>query len=279
MRVRGFTLVEMIIAITITGIIAAVVAVFMKTPIESYFASSRRAWLTDVADTALRRIARDVQAALPNSLRPFGSSQAIEMLVTTTGGRYSQDAADADGCFAGGCAQIISLGSVIGAMMELVGQRLVIYNLHPNDGGGCSASNPSAWCGNNSAVISASADGGEKDTLSFANTAFHPSTGSPSRAFFVVSGPVAYVCRNVGSAGGNGTGDLVRYENYPITAVSALPNPAGTPRLLAERVSACAFDYAPGVSERNGLLTLYLELMEEGERVALIRQIHVDNAP
>lgn len=279
MHMRGFTLVEMIIAIIITGIIAAVVAVFMKTPIESYFASSRRAELTDIADTALRRIARDVQAALPNSLRPFGASSAIEMLVTTTGGRYSQNAADATGCFAGGCTQITTLGSVIATSGDLVGQRLVIYNLHPNDGGGCGASNPSAWCGNNSAVITSSSDGGENDAFGFASTAFRPSTGSPSRAFFVVSGPVAYVCRNVGVVGGNGTGDLVRYENYPITAASSLPNPAVAPRLLAERVSACSFDYAPGVTERNGLLALYLELMEAGERVALIHQIHVDNAP
>lgn len=276
---RGFTLVEAVTVIVITGILAAIVAVFITRPVQGYMDSARRAWLTDAADTALRRIARDVQAALPNSLRPNGAGQNLEMLVTITGGRYSQDAADAAGCFAAGCTSLASLGSVITANGEHSGWRLAVYNLHNNDGGGCSASNPSAWCGNNTASITGSTDGGDSDTFTFAATAFRPATGSPSRRFFVLAGPVAYVCDGVGSAGGNGTGTLTRYEGYPIAALPAFPPAGGTARLLAHRVSACTFTYQPGLTERQGLLTLYLELMEADERVGLYHEVHVDNAP
>jgi MSHA biogenesis protein MshO len=44
-------------------------------------------------------------------------------------------------------------------------------------------------------------------------------------------------------------------------------------------VSACQFTYQPGATERQGLLTLYLELMEAGEKVGLYHEVHVDNAP
>lgn len=278
-RQRGFTLVEAVTVITITGILAAIVAVFITRPVQGYMDTVRRAWLTDAADTALRRIARDVQAALPNSLRPNGAGPNLEMLVAATGGRYSQDAADAAGCFAAGCTSLTSLGSVIAASGERVGQRLSVYNLYNNDGGGCGPTNPSAWCGNNTAVITASTEGGDADGLTFASTAFKPATGSPSRRFFVVTGPVAYVCDGVGVAGDNGTGTLSRFEGHAIAAAPAFPPAGGTARLLAHRVSACQFTYQPGATERQGLLSLYLELMEAGERVGLYHEVHVDNAP
>lgn len=282
MRPRGFTLIEMIMVITITGIIAAIVAVFIRAPVEGYVDSARRAWMTDVADIALRRIARDVQAALPNSLRPnaaciasSGTDCGIELLLTTTGGRYRHD----DSCFSTGCGTLTTLGSVIGADDEQVGSRLVIYSLHNNDAATCSASYPSAWCGQNSAAITDSTEGGNNDTFTFASMVFRPSTGSPSRSFFIVSGPVAYVCTGVGTSGGNGTGSLWRYEGYAIPATATFPPTGGTGRELAHRVSACNLNYAPAVTGTNGLLELYLEITEAGETVGLHHEVHVDNAP
>ena len=40
--------------IVILGVIGGMVAVFMRGPIDAYFASARRAALTDVADTTVR---------------------------------------------------------------------------------------------------------------------------------------------------------------------------------------------------------------------------------
>lgn len=87
-RLAGFTLIEMVMVIIILGVIGAMVAVFMKKPVDAYFDAGRRATLTDVADTAVRRIGRDVRRALPNSLRLPGADQCIEFIPTKTGGRY-----------------------------------------------------------------------------------------------------------------------------------------------------------------------------------------------
>ena len=47
MRTRGFTLVELVMVITITGILAASLTIFLKPVIDSYFDTRRRADLTD----------------------------------------------------------------------------------------------------------------------------------------------------------------------------------------------------------------------------------------
>src|SRR5690349_19041624 len=65
----GVTLIEMIVVILITGIIGSMVVVFMRRPVDGYLDTARRAELSDIADTALRRISRDLRRALPNSVR------------------------------------------------------------------------------------------------------------------------------------------------------------------------------------------------------------------
>lgn len=85
----GFTLFEMIVVIVITGIIAGMVAVFIKTPVEGYFNTVRRAELTEEADSALRFIARDMQSALPNSIACTGSG--LQFLSIRSGGRFREE--------------------------------------------------------------------------------------------------------------------------------------------------------------------------------------------
>src|SRR6266850_4952370 len=76
-RERGVTLIEMVIVISITAIIAGAVSVFISRPVEGYADAARRAELTDIADTALRRMTRDLRTALPNSVRVDATGRFI----------------------------------------------------------------------------------------------------------------------------------------------------------------------------------------------------------
>jgi len=103
-RLAGVTLIELIVVIVISGIIASVLGVIIVRPIEGYKAQVRRAALVDAAEMALHRTALDIRQALPNSVRirdslgntnnvtcaSAGVTCAIEMLNTLDGARYRE---------------------------------------------------------------------------------------------------------------------------------------------------------------------------------------------
>src|SRR3979490_3088781 len=87
---RGVTLIEMVMVIAITAIIAGAVAVFISRPVEGYADAARRAEMTDIADTARRRMTRDLRTPLSNSIRitTVSGVVSLEYLQGSGGGRY-----------------------------------------------------------------------------------------------------------------------------------------------------------------------------------------------
>ena len=89
-KTAGFTLVEMVVVIAIVGILAAAATQLIRNPAQAFIDSENRANLTDRADTALRRMARDIRNALPNSVRTTtnGADSFIEFVPVKSAGRY-----------------------------------------------------------------------------------------------------------------------------------------------------------------------------------------------
>jgi len=302
---RGFTLVEMIMVIVITGIIGGMVAIFIRAPMQGYVDSARRAEMTDIADTALRRITRDLRLALPNSVSVTISGGArgaggctgnntcfIEFLPTGSSG-----CAAGATCLGGGRYRIASGGTndildftvadnsfeVLGTVPTFVsGDSVVVYNLGIAGADAYVGLNRSAW------RIP------KVDPIVNINSILFP-FDSPSHRFHVISTPVTYVCNPV--AGGSG-GTLTRYWGYAIqpnqpngvNASNQLLDSGGavlanqSRAWLATNVSTCSFTYDPLVSTHNGLVTLSLGITESGsgelpETVTLYNAAHVSNTP
>lgn len=255
----GFTLIEMIIVISITAIVGSMVAVFLRAPLESYVAQDRRARLADTADTALRRIGRDIRLALPNSVRVTTDAAGVvylEFLATRSGGRYRAsgggdilDFTTADNSF-----------DVLGLAIAMqAGDRIAVYNL--------GIPGADAWAGETLADFTGVAG----NTLAIAPKQFP--LASPGNRFQVVEGPVSYVCDP-------GAGTLTRYWGYAIDVNQPTSFAAATPQaLLATRVNACNFTYQPGVTERGGLVSITLTLRQDGETVSLYATTQVSNQP
>jgi MSHA biogenesis protein MshO len=260
-RGRGFTLVEMIVVIAVTAVIAAAVAIFIRRPVEGYIDAARRAELTDIADTALRRITRDLRAALPNSIRIDGTGRFIEYLHVSGGGRYR---AETD---SGGGGNILDFSvadasfDVIGPMPVFAGgESIVIYNVAASGG------TANAYVGDNRAAYSSNT----ATTITLGAATLFPFT-SPGKRFQVVQYPVTYRCDL-------GTGELRRYWNYAIVDPQPTPPAGGSDALLATSVSDCTFTYTP-VTQRIGVVALKLQVSRSGETVTLFQQVHVNNVP
>lgn len=268
---RGFTLVEMIIAIVITGILVGIVGMFGRRQIDAYIDVSNRVELADAADTALRRIARDLQSALPNSVRQSGNSY-LEYVPIRDAGRYRAD-------FGGGASDDpLDFGSNADASFDVfgppvtirTGDQLVIFNL------GQTGSDVYAGTSRRTAT-----PGVALSKVSFTPGGTQFPLASPQSRFQIVGGPVTYEC-NVAQ------GTLVRhwcYDFQPIqpTAFGSLPAHAACAAeqsaVLVSDVAFCSFNYSTAVSQRNGLVVLRLSLSRNGETVELLHQVDVLNTP
>jgi MSHA biogenesis protein MshO len=274
---RGFTLMEAMVVIVLTGIIAAVVAVFIPAPVKGYFDATRRAQLSDLADTAVRRITRDLRLALPNSIRVTSNAGVsyLELLLTRSGGRYRAEPE------AGGGGDVLEFGSAANPFrFDVIGQapalavnadQIVVYNLGP----GFTGADAYAAAGNNRRTVTAV--NGNTVTLSPA-VAFP--FESPAKRFQVVETVVTYACDPAAGA-------LRRYGGYAIQQSqpdTSAELSGGSSALLAGSVAACAFTYNPNaVNLRNGVVVVALTLTQSTpggpESVSLLQQIHVNNVP
>ena len=283
----GFTLIEAIMTIVITGILAGIVAVFITKPVQGYADSVRRAELTDAADVALRRITRDVRLSLPNSLRVSGS--CIEFIMTSTGGRY-RDAADGStgGDFFSFTSAADVTFDVLGKTTNVAGASdyiaandfMVIYNLGP--GNAPADAYQAIGAGGNRAQVNSVSCAAAPCTVTLAANPY-PSQSPPVAAsnanarFQVVPNAtqaVTYACSG---------GQLKRYAAYGFNTAQSCP-PGGGSTILAgsgNTTAACAIDYSANATGRNGLLYIQLTLTDtpSSEAVTLFQQIHVDNSP
>lgn len=264
---RGFTLIEMVMVITITGILAGMVAVFIQKPVIGYFDTIRRANLSDAADTALRRIARDLRLALPNSIRTTtaGGKQYVELLLTSGGGRYRAEPDSGGGGDPLDFNAADSSFDVIGPMPTFVGgEFIVVFNLFSD----AASTSSNAYSGDNVATYGSNAG----STITLAAAKRFPFE-SPTRRFHVVLYPVTYECDTA-------SGTVRRYWNYTRDINQPTPPAGGSSALLVNKVSACNFTYDTAVvAQRAGLVSLGLELTDEGETVRLHQQTHVSNYP
>ena len=262
----GFTLVEMVVVITIVGILAAGAALFIRNPTQAFIDSENRANLTDRADTALRRMARDIRNALPNSVRVNvnGADSFIEFVPVNSAGRYRASVGTSAGDNPLDFALAADTFDVLGPGVPVAaGDRLVIYNL------GIPGSD--VYEGTNSRALQ---DTGNPNVLSFNGGTFPQE--SPSSRFFIVSTPVSYVCDMTNRV-------LLRYGGYATqvnqpSSVAAL-NGLAQARILANGLTTCQVNFVPGVLQRSGVITIFLGFTQDAATVTLMHQVNVVNSP
>ncbi len=281
----GFTLVELIIVITLSGIVAVMVSGIVGNQMFGYVETQQRAQLVQMADVALQKIAQDVRNAVPNSVRVSGNF--IEMVPVVMAAPYRNAPSGTAGSdaldFSAPDLSFQVLDNLVGSNATLSDAQIVIYNVGLTNGGApvlganLYADNPG---GANPHVISGTGvtlvNSGDEDQVVL--TAAHQfSQRSPEQKMYLVRGALTYHCDPV-------SGSLRRYQGYPIQSAQpvnagASPLVGASSALLANSVSGCVFRYSSGTLTRSGVVSLLLTLNDGNQTSTLMKQVQISNVP
>ncbi len=279
----GFTLIELVITMTITTIVVAFAGLFIAGPVRGFTDQVRRAELVDSAESSLRRMGRDIRRALPNSVRvrDIGSIKALELLNAVEGVRYragpppgNADAwlnfAAADGAF-----NSIGVFDSITKPFSSATHYLSVYNVGVAGADAYELTNVITPPGTE-IEIEVNAVGEDRVTV---NPAFQFAYPSPRQRVYLIDTPVSFLCDTA-------VGTLTRYSGYAITSNQADRDTAAellaagaTAALMSDNLTACTFTFTPGTAQRAGLVTLSMTVTQDGESIVLLQQVHIDNVP
>ena len=291
-RAAGFSFIEMVVVIVVLGVVATSFGLFILPAINAHQAVARRAELVDAAESALRRVSRDIRISLPNSVRltnviAGGTGFAIEMIPTADGGRYcTTDTADCN------TANVLAIGSadnvfdILGlfhnaSFIAPAGTNAWRFVVNSSDS---SIYTVTCTSGVLTPVIVSTVTtvGGRHRVTLGANHTFP--TGSPRQRVFVIQDlavPVTYICNAT-------AGTLTRYAGYKSGAAystaSQPTNPAAAPlnattgRQVVGKVSACSATSSEATVQASAVVTLNLALADGGETVQLLKQVQLDNS-
>ncbi|MBI1423917.1 MAG: prepilin-type N-terminal cleavage/methylation domain-containing protein [Gammaproteobacteria bacterium] len=255
-RQQGFNLIELVVTITVIGIIMAGTLAYVTNSVTAYTATARRDQLTSLGRTAVEKVARELRAALPNSVRV--NNNCIEFFPTLGGSIYQTLPVD---------TAAASFTAVDFSLLGSSGTDYVV--VYPYDAAALyAAANPGPL------VAYSGKAGSPTATVSLA-AAHQFSHQAPQRRFYVVSAPVSYCI--VGT-------DLLRYQNYGIHAVQSAPPGGGSSTLLAQDiqtsdgvVTVTPFTYTPGTLRRSGVIALDFRFLIGGEWIRLTHEVHIQN--
>jgi MSHA biogenesis protein MshO len=282
-RSRGFTLIELVVTMTVSVVVVSFVSMFISAPVTGFMDQSRRARLVDAADSALSRMKRDVRRALPNSIRTASSAGAValELLSSIDGARYRAqppgtpdqilDLSGADASF-----NVIGPFTQVGKPFSSTSHYIAIYNVGVPGADAYQLANVITPPGTQ---IDITADGSSGEDRVALTPGFQFAYHSPTQRAFLLEGPVTYLCDDA-------AGTMMRYDGYAIATDQStrdshaeLIGAGATASLMTDRISGCVFAYTPGTAERAGLVSLQIGVDAQGESISLLSQVHVDNVP
>jgi MSHA biogenesis protein MshO len=298
---HGFTLVELIVVIVITGILSTFLVQFILLPIESYSDVARRTRLVDIANTVIEKIRLDVREALPNSVRVGscgGVDNCVEFLRAPLGGRYRVAGTGAEDELKISTGTGLPLpdkdfdilvpitASDYSAVIRDANKAAVCTNDLPvyvviNNTGELGEN---AWELDNTAELT-DLSTGDPDDATVANrpsVEFKPPGGSgnftfpsvsPGQRFFLVDTPIKYIWDS-------STKRINRYRCYATDTATANATPSVTPAILAAQITNVTFSYQAGTDDLPvGLLTVSVTVKEDGgaESITLLQQIQILN--
>ncbi|MCG5525895.1 type II secretion system GspH family protein [Ectothiorhodospira haloalkaliphila] len=258
-RSAGFTLIEMVMVVTLLGIIGFISTMVILMPLQVGMGMEQRGRMVDNADLALAQLSHELRSALPHSVQIHDGAKHLEFIPVVAAGRYrrtgagkSLDINDNHGIF-----------DVIGPAIDIDHDDLVIsiYNT--------SLDGHNVYDGENIAEVVELIPTGSSTSIQYDSGTL--STHSPAQRFYLFKapGPVSYRCSLK-------DGKLSRYTGYPRSPSDESPNLGeGTSSLLLTGLTSCEFEY----TDNLGLVTISFTVDNGSEGFKLSTKVAIVNSP
>ena len=267
----GFSLIEMIIAISVLGILSASTAVFLRGPIASYFDTERRVDLANAGELAMAKMAQEISNAVPNSVRiinlpgPNGGFY-LEFLPVVNEGVYAtpEPFSLPNNTFTALC-----VSPTVPCPIQTPASKWVVINNHVAPAGMDVWANPGGTSSRTglTGIVGGIINHSPKTFYGAAGVDYH---------FQIADDPVTYFCDPP-----PGSGTLMRYSGYGVPAVIQPQPPAVSPNVLARQITACRVRVVAGNLRHAQVvaLTLTLAAGTPADSLNLYQAIRVETPP
>lgn len=278
-RSEGFTLIELIIVMVISGVLAGTLVVFFRPAFDSYLDVGRRATLADLADSAIKGISRDIRSAVPNSFVLIDPNRCFALVPTSAGALYrtapdQRPGAPATFHFNPLVPNATDQLDLLTPTGDLSGQFIVINNLNGDDVySGASRAAVTTF----QALSASTTPSHEVGTarIGFASTTF-PANDRGGYLFVVPgNGPVVYYIHAPAEQ------KLYRLATaFTGSTPSSCPGVAGA-AVVADYVSSAIFSRVlnQGTNADLTYVQLTLKLSQNNENVVLTHGLPIENRP
>lgn len=281
---QGFTLVEMVVAMTLLALVAMAALPLLQMPMNTYMDLQRRTDALQSIDAVQHTLEADLAQALPGSVRvrQIGNRWWLEYLEVRASGRHRGGLSGAAQACPATCAVannndsleatcsetcFTSLGALDGAAPVVASDWVVVNPQGPG------VANGDPWFGGAAGVA-----GGIKSRLTATAVApdglrlsINPQTFAavaPSKRFYVVSQPVTWECDL-------GSGRLTKRWGYAISAVQPVAFGAAPSAALADGVTQCAFQVQSAGGEGRSTIEMRLRLARTDGVLASIEAVEL----
>jgi MSHA biogenesis protein MshO len=270
-RSRGFSLIELIVALTISVVAVGFVATFIAVPVRVHTAQARRAELASAADTMTRAMAEDVRTALPGSPRTYvdNGRVVLELIPVLGVVRYC----DAVGAICTDELDFAASDTEFDVLDDPQGIAADFVAVTDNDP---TVSTHEAY--SLTSVIAAAQDTTVRRIRLDAPSIFVES--SPNNRAFLVSAVTRYECDT-------NAGTLRRYASIPLPAAAGPPPAGASSDVIARDVTACRFTWVPAPPppqrpQNGGVVVVEITISRvtdaAPENLRVVKQLRLEHA-
>jgi MSHA biogenesis protein MshO len=271
-RAGGFSLIELIVALTISVVVVGFIATFITVPVRAHVAQARRGELTASAETLARAMAEDVRTALPGSPRAYiaNGRVVLELIPVLAVVRYC-DVVGADCPDRLDFAVADSQFDVIEDSQNVAASFVVVTDNDPTD----AVSAQDAY-GLTNTIAAAQDTTGHLVTLQAPPFLFLDR--SPNNRAFFVSDVTRSECDTNART-------LRRFANVALPA-GVGPAPPGAPSdVIARDITACRFTFVPAAAppqqpQSGGLVVVEITISRVTDGVAenlrVVKQLRLE---